>query len=749
MQKIKILVFILAIPFLSMAQESYSFNGRLLNKVDNQSIPNASLTLVFQDTVLKSSTDIIGKFSFIVPSSFDAYFHLYVKSFNLYDSILITPNTQKEEVTLLAELKEISKTLAITEINEKVGIFKHQYSVENMEVLGRDEITRGACCNLGDALETNATIDVAISDAVLGKSQIQVLGLDGIYTQLLADNVPLARGLISSLGVNEIPGSYIESIQIAKGAGSVVNGYESMTGQINLTYYKPENMPKHFLDFFVNTMGRTELSYNTKIEINDRFSTALLLKGSQQYLPVDMNNDNFLDAPLGYSFNIGNLWEFQWAKNIFGEALVSFDKNNIKGGEIEQLFDPNLALFDLNQDFTKAYFYLKTGYVHPEKSYKSFGVQTSGSWFNQSINTPFKNYDGTQTYGYLNTIYMNRIANNQLHSFKTGASVMYDNLNENLNEVIIDTNITREELVAGIYGEYSFHNFLNTFNFTSGLRLDNSSLFGWFLTPRIHTRYQPFKKLVLKASVGKGYRTPNQIVENSAVMFSNRTIELTQDIQQEESWNMGGTAIFTLNRNPKKSSVLSVDYYYTTFQNQLIADVYQSARLISLYYLDGISFSHALQGEWSYSPVKSFNIRTALKWYNSKADYRNEGLEFRPLTPIYRGLITAGYTTKYEKYNFDITYKHIGVQQLPNTQDNPLRYQLPEMAEAFNLLNFQIKRNFKKATIYFGVDNVFNLQMERPIVASDEPYGTYFDATMAYAPSMGRRIFAGYRYTIK
>jgi outer membrane receptor for ferrienterochelin and colicin len=155
----------------------------------------------------------------------------------------------------------------------------------NIETIGDGEIRKAACCNLSESFQTNTSVDVTITDAVSGAKKIQMMGIDGVYTQIQFENIPYLRGLESSFGLSSIPGTWIESIQITKGTGSVVNGYESMAGLINLEFKKPDKMEKLYFNMYANNFGRTEINADGSYIINKKLSGAYFVTLSLEEKP--------------------------------------------------------------------------------------------------------------------------------------------------------------------------------------------------------------------------------------------------------------------------------------------------------------------------------------------------------------------------------------------------------------------------------------------------------------------------------
>ena len=261
------------------------------------------------------------------------------------------------------------------------AVQKSYFSPQNVVTINSAELLKAACCNLSESFETNPAIDVNFSDALTGTKQIQMLGLTSPYLLITQENIPMVRGASQAYGLTFTPGTWVESIQITKGAGSVVNGYESISGQINTELVKPLTDKAVFVNGYANLNGRLELNTHLNKQLTDNWSTGLYLHGNRRDAKEDGNGDGFLDAPLGNQINVLNRWQYQnpstgWVSFInlrflndekqVGQTnfVPGTDKftTNSWGGEI------NTRRFDTS---------LKLGYVFPELPFQSLGFQTA------------------------------------------------------------------------------------------------------------------------------------------------------------------------------------------------------------------------------------------------------------------------------------------------------------------------------------------------------------------------------------
>ncbi|MDG1403517.1 carboxypeptidase-like regulatory domain-containing protein [Polaribacter sp.] len=651
----------------------------------------------------------------------------------------ITPQSELEEITIKSKRNAVQKST---------------FSTVNMFTVNSEELLKAACCNLAESFETNPSIDVSFSDALTGTRQIQMLGLTSPYLLITQENIPSVRGASQVFGMTFTPGTWVESIQISKGAGSVVNGFESISGQINAELVKPFSDNKFFLNTYSSLNGRLELNTHFNQRVSKKWQTGLYIHGNYRGQKFDKNDDNFIDMPLANQINVMNRWQFTDAEKGWVSFInVRFLNDEKQTGEIEfnPLIDKGTANnwgseIDTRRFDTSA----KLGYVFPELPFQSIGFQMAYSNHQQDSYFGLNAYDIQHQSVYSNLIF-NSIIGDTRNKFKTGLSFTYDKFDELVNT----SNFNRNENSLGAFFEYAFDN-LDNFSVTGGLRIDTHNLLGIFLTPRLHVRYVPWEKGVFRASVGRGKRSANIFAENQQLFASSRQINIDDvggniyGLNPEIAWNYGVSYMQKFNLFGKKGDI-TFDFYQTNFQNQVIVD-WENPQEIAFYDLDGRSIANSFQVEASYNLAKNFNLRTAYKYFDITTDYRRGNLQ-KPIQPQNRFFANLSYETELEnekQWRFDATFNIIGKQRLPYTSINPVQYQLPESIDSYQLLNSQITRVFSnRFELYLGGENLTNVQQKNPILASDDPFGSNFDTTIVYAPIFGRTFYAGLRFKIE
>jgi outer membrane receptor for ferrienterochelin and colicins len=611
----------------------------------------------------------------------------------------------------------------------------------NLETMTKGELKKAACCNLSESFESNASIDAVYSDAISGLRTIQMLGLSGIYIQNLTENTAMNRGLSASYGTTFIPGPWVEAIQITKGAGSVVNGFESMSGQINIEYLKPEEEDPFYINLYGNVMGRAEANLQLANSLNEKWSTMLLAHGNGNFTKNDQNNDGFLDNPLSKQINVMNRWKYQ-SKKIEQIYLFRFMDDDRNGGQVN--FNPanpldSQTFYGTGIHNRQYEFLFKNGFLFPEEKFRTMGFIASAR--RQELNSFYGIRKYTGVNNQLNSsLLLQDIIKNSLHNYKTGLSFIYDDYNESFNDSVF----TREEIIPGAFFEYNYST--PRFSFLLGGRGDYHNLYGLKPTGRLHLRFSPDPKTTIRASAGTGFRTANIFVENSSVLASSRIVNVDERLNPEESFNSGGgiTRRFFLF---DQEATLNMDYYYTYFFNQVVMDLDQNPQEVHFYNLQGISYSHSAQADLDFGFTENLTAKLSFKYYDVKTTYLGELLS-KPLLAQTRFMQSVSYKTENKKWKFDYIGNWYGKARLPNTDANPTNLQMPVKSKDYYIMHFQITYTKKLFDFYVGAENILNFIQKDAIIDSQNPFGNYFDASLIWGPMNGRNYYVGIRYAI-
>ncbi|MBK86525.1 MAG: TonB-dependent receptor [Flavobacteriaceae bacterium] len=625
---------------------------------------------------------------------------------------------------------------------------------QNISIISSKELLKAACCNLSESFETNPSIDVNFSDAVSGTKQIKMLGLNSPYILITNENIPVVRGAAQVYGMSFIPGSWVESIQVTKGAGSVINGFESITGQINAELVKPLTDSKLFVNLYGSINGRLELNTHLNTRLDSNWSTGFYIHADNRNQTFDKNKDSFLDMPLGQQINVMNKWQYtNIKKGLISFINFRFLDDQKQTGEID--YNPSIhkfgsAVWGSEVDTKRFDFSAKFGYVNPEVPYQSLGFQLAYSHHDQAAYFGNRIYDINHKSVYTNLVY-NSIISNTRNKIKTGITFSHDAYQEQVE----NNNFGRTENSIGGFFEYAFDN-LENLNLTAGMRLDHHNLLGTFLTPRLHVRYTPWGKSALRFSIGRGKRSANIFAENQRIFASNRVVNIQNSngviygLNPEIAWNYGFSMLQGFTLFERKADLI-FDFYRTDFQNQVVVD-YETPTEINFYNLNGESFASSLQIEFNYTPLERLDFKSAYKYYDVRTEY-NIGELQKPLIPKQRFFTNISYETVSNKkgglWKFDSTYNWTGQQRFSSTLLNPIAFQLLAYSPTFSTLNAQITKVFSNQfEIYVGGENITNVIQNNPILGSENPFGSNFDSTFVYGPIFGSMYYAGLRFKL-
>ncbi|MDD3458761.1 MAG: TonB-dependent receptor [Weeksellaceae bacterium] len=612
------------------------------------------------------------------------------------------------------------------------------------------ELLKAACCNLAESFETNATVDVSYANAVSGTKQLKMLGLDQKYMLLTKELLPEIRGISNAYGLNFIPGRWIESIQLVKGAGSVTNGYESIAGHINTELYKSDKKKKTSLNFYGDINTRFEGNFVHNDKLNDKWTQSILLHGNATTSKQDHNDDGFMDQPVGRGISLSYLLNFNdLDKSGLGTHFgINYVNDHRLGGQTDYNEKSDYGTqnrYGIGVDIQRFQFWNKTGYIFEGRPYQSLGWMNQFTYHEQESYFGLRTYDANQKTLYSNLIFES-IFGHTGHKYKTGLSFLYDHYDELYHLILFK----RNESVPGAFFEYTYMG--DKLTLVAGARVDFHNLAGTQFTPRLNVKYDIAPKTILRASAGRGFRTANIFADSQAYFASNRQINIIDNggdiygLEPETAWNYGLSLSQEFRIFGRKSTVVA-DFFRTDFTRQVVMDLDESPQTILFYNLDGKSFANSFQVQWDLEPLRRFDVRIAYKYYDTKTNYLSGSKEF-PFTARNRGFLNLAYSTikksNGKQWSFDTTLQWVGKQRLPDSSSNPAEFQYPEYGKSYFQLNAQLSHNFSKGLrLYLGGDNLLSYQQDKPIIDAQNPFSNYFDGGMVYAPVMPANIYIG------
>lgn len=630
------------------------------------------------------------------------------------------------------------------------------------------ELTRAACCNLGESFETNASVDVSYADAVTGARQIQLLGLTGKYVQMLTENIPNFKGLASLYGLSYIPGPWMSAISVSKGTSSVINGYESMAGQISVDYKKPTDPEMLYANVFASDEGMYEFNTNFSFRLSDKWSTMFFLHGDWMEEAHDGNKDGFLDMPEKTQYAAMNRWAYRdetWFIQ-FGGKYIDEERQGGQGGHHFHGTESPLGLYQVGIDTRRGEAFLKLGYLMPQYEHTTMALIANYSNHSQDSYYGQKLYNASEQALFLNYIYQSIFGDNPNQQFSAGVSFNYDRIEEDFRDRVFvngegqTTDVVRferEENVPGAFFQYTGDFFDKRFTVMFGLRYDYHNIYGNLWTPRLHLMFRPVETTSLKLSVGRGSRAANVLAENSNLLVSAASIYVNgqllsdhpgelESLDMEDAWNVG------VNWNQKfdvfgRVLNINLDYYHTRFTSQVIADNEADYTRVNFHNLDGKSFSNCYQAEVRYEVIPRLEATLAYR-YNDVRYTVNDKLQAAPLTNRYKGLVSLSYFTNLRKWQFDFTAQFNGHGRIPAQGGIEEAYRVSSRFPAYQIMNAQVTKYFRLWNIYVGCENIGDFTQDNPIVAANDPWGQHFDSSKVWGPLHGRKFYIGIRFSL-
>lgn len=720
------------------------FSQSILGKVTNDNNePLVGATVFWANTTIGAKTGIKGEFELTTK---DISTKLLIASYVGHTPDTIEISNQTFVVFKLSESHTLNEVVVKA---QRDGVIISDLEPIKTEQITQTELGKAACCDLAGCFETQTTVQPQTTNVVTNSKELRILGLSGVYNQVLIDGFPMIQGLTYTYGISNIPGTLVDNIYVSKGANSVLQGFESISGQINVETKEPDKTDKLFLNAYMNSFLEKHLNANFVVK-NGKWSNLTAFHTVQPANEIDRDDDNFLDLPrltrymVSNKLKYGNDKDWGWNSRIglrfVNEQRIggqtSFNENTDKG---------STEVYGQTVNINQPEMWTKTGYRLNDQH--NFALFASGFYQNQNSYFGTVKYDASQTNFYGNLQYELSYGNNIL---KTGFSFRHLILNESIafTENTIQRTYAgeylRKENTAGIFAENTLKLFNDKLTWIAGLRADNHNQFGSIVTPRTLLKYDVTPKAIVRVNIGTGWRTVNLFSENINLLVSSRDIVSTEQLEPEIALNTGVN--FTQKFDAENvTGFFSADYYRTDFQNQIFPDYDTDPTKAIIENFTGKSVSNTFQAEVYLNFWRKFEFKTGYSFLDVYREIDGQKV-LLPFNPRHKVVTTLGYKPLSEKYHFDVNIHWYGQQRLPNTQSNPPEFQQPGFSENFMLVNAQFTYNFKIFELYAGCENIFDFRQKRPITAWQDPFGQYFDTSSVWGPTRGREFYVGVRY---
>lgn len=740
MKFILLVLTVLTVPFISSSQ---TIKGIVTNE---EALPLHGATVAWLNGKKGTATNDKGEFAIEVPRMLPQ--SLLVSFVGYKPDTLLVSDTARIRV-MLVELGSLSD---VSIQSRKRASYIASFPIKT-EVISSLELKKAACCDLAGCFETQASVQAQTTNIITNSKELRILGLSGIYNQVLVDGFPQIQGLTYTYGISSIPGPLVENIWVAKGANSVLQGYESISGQINVLTKEPGKTDKLLLNAYINSFGEKHLNaiYGFKA---GKWHNLTAFHTVQPAGRIDKDEDGFLDLPLLTRYMLSSRWkkgdEGKWGwstqmgirylseKRIGGQMAFRYpsDKGSASVyGQAVSVHQPEgwfKTAYKMNDEHRFAFY--ASGFHQKQQSY--FGVTS---------------YKPSQTNGYANMQHEFSYGGSSV--LKTGISFRHLKLDENIAFSSNTLNRTyagryrKTENIAGVFAENTLDLLQGKITWIAGIRADHHNLFGWELTPRTLVKFAATPGLTLRGSIGTGWRTANIFSENIGLLASSRDIIFTEELKPEKALNFGFNATQKYKATDAEGSI-SIDFYRTKFQNQIFPDYDADPTKAIIQNFNGRSVSNGFQLEWSNVLYEKLAFKLGyvfLDVYQERGGTKN----VLPFNPKHRLNASGSFMPLSRKWHFDANAHWYGKQRLPDTKNNPLAYQLPGESEPYAVVNAQFTYNLKRFEVYGGVENIFNFRQNRPIISWQDPFGPYFDTQFAWGPTRGREAYAGVRFILK
>jgi hypothetical protein len=725
------------------AQDATALSGQVLGRSPDGAsapLPFASLVLIGRGTEAYSvpvMADSDGRFRHAAPIPYPVLIAVFVSGYS-EDSLLLEQAPTAPLRFVLDPATEL-KTAEVVERQQSTQLSTR--SLINTEAIGAKELKRAACCDLSESFESNATVDVSFTDAVSGTKAIRMLGLDGKYAQTSVENIPFVRGLSTNHGLTLIPGTWINSINVSKGIGTAVNGPNAMTGQIDLCLLAPDTAVPFFMNLYGNSQGRVEANLHFSQRTGAYSSNLLMVHGNVFNTAMDQNNDSFLDQPKTDRFNVMDRWLHR-RENVTAQVVLRYVTDSRRGGQTDEHgasegTGADHYRVDINNEMVDAIG--KYGFIFRNDPSRSVGLVFSARQHHLASTYGRTTYTGEQKSGYGSAIYQMLTAGGQ-DDLKTGLSLQVDDY----VEVYRDSSFARNEVMPGAFAEYTLRR--GAFTGVAGLRADLNSWFGQAVSPRLHAKYDLGPLTAVRLSVGNAFRTAVPLAENASVLASSRTVHVEGTLGMERAWNLGASLVHKWKWLDRKWA-LTIDAYRTQFTDQVVTDLDRSPRQVVFTMLDGQSFANSVLTDVQVALTRRINAKVAYRWYDVRTTYDGVLLE-RPFTPVHRGMVDLAYESRNERFRFDITLNGFGSSRIPSTASNPEAFRFAERSPAYATLHAQVTLVAGSWEFYVGGENLTSTLQQQQIIAPDDPFGPYFDASLIWGPTNKAMFYGGLRYTL-
>ncbi|MCZ2128721.1 MAG: TonB-dependent receptor [Bacteroidia bacterium] len=760
---------ILAVTMLLASIATHAQSATIKGKVRFENQPVEFANVVLGETIYGSSTDTTG--AFLIQNIPAGTYKVTVTAigFDISEKTITLTEYEKKSV----DFDLVSNHLSLGEVVIS-GTMKEVSKLESpvpVEVYSAKFFKANPTSSIFDALQNVNGVRPQINCNVCNTGDIHINGLEGPYTMVLIDGMPIVSGLSTVYGLQGIPQDLIERVEIVKGPASTLYGSEAVGGLINIITKKPNNAPIFSADIYGTTWGELNTDLAGKFNASKKVQSLIGVNYFNYSLPIDNNKDGFTDLTLQDRIAVFNKWNFERKYNRIFTLAGRYIYEDRWGGEMnwaKKYRGRNVVYGE--SIYTKRWEIFGT-YQLPVKETIMFQFSANGHDQNSAYGKI--TYIAKQYIGFGQLTWNKRVKWNDIFVGSTFRYTYYDD--NTPATTMFDTLGTKQNLTSNTYLPGVFIQDEISINENNkvliGIRYDYNSIHGSIVTPRFNYKWNSKNKNnVIRMSVGNGYRVANVFTEDHAALTGARKIEFLSDLKPETSWN--GNINFVKKIYAKIRTFIGIDasVFYTYFTNKIIDDYDTDPNKIIYDNLDGHAISQgiSLNLDIAFKNGLKFLLGgTYMDVYSIKNDIKTRQMFTEHVT----GVWNAGYTIRKIGLSFDYTGNVYSPMRLPLLSNFDPR---SEYSPWYSIQNIQITKKFTKGfEVYGGVKNLLNwtpnkrnpfiiartndpfdkdVQFDangQAMVTPNNPYGLTFDPAYVYASNQGIRGFLGIRYTFK
>ena len=727
------ILLVLCILFCSSYSFSQITDGHIQTK-SGEGIEN--IILFSKNSQVQAITDMDGYF---VIDKFDLDSIMVFVSFQskIMDSFLLKANHHFDI--------QIENSLLLGTVD--IYGFRSGSKLENLpqkvESLNSLELQKAACCDLAGCFGTQSTVQSATTNIITNSKELRMLGLSGVYTQLLLDGIPTMIGYNYTYGLNNVSGALIDKIFVSKGAASILQGFEGMVGQINVIPKNYATAPTHwYFNGYANNFGESQVN----IVHNDKYKNFTFTNAVHLIFPSkiqDANSDGFRDNPQRRYINFYQQTSFGNPSHKYqGMYTARFLSNKLINGQVDYKSGDNPV--------DQGIFGVKIKFIQPELSVKQSYQLTENSQLFSNLHYSYhdqnsffgaKNLDAVQKYFY-GTLESHHTFSEKI---KLNSGFTYRDINVAERFFTRDTNINKATIfhIPGVFGEIS-----GTLNkqvqYILGSRIDlvkgqtnwvNRGLLRWLINDYHQVRIW----------AGQGYRVPIPMADHSYILANSKDLYINDNLAIEKSINIGFNYAIKWYAN-NYSHTLSTDLDYAKISSPIIP-VYENFGKVIVNNLTTPSYAKTFQIDYAFTGHKNFDTKIGIVFQSNKNEHFSDGrIPFFPLTRIN---FSSSLYTKNRKWQLDNQFKFIGGNVLPpiSTQGDNTSFHVDPVSD-YLLWDATITYRMKLLEFYIGCENITGFKQANMLVNPKNPFSNTFDSAYLWGPTFGQEIFVGFRLSI-